>query len=171
MAKVLSTLLQSGFSIEVLGKENLERVASYLEGHLQNQQGLLGFGQIPYLTSIFETNRSNAAPSVLADADDTAKAVLTLNLLERAASPDDLIEHFKTDQGHFRTYPGERDASFSANCNVLKALLHTPDVEKYESQISRITVFLCDSWWSGAVKDKWVSNEYSCYMKPKLTTV
>lgn len=54
---------------------------------------------------------------------------------------------------------------------MLNALLHTPDVEKYQSQISTIAAFLSDSWWGGAVKDKWVSNEYLCYLEPKLTSV
>lgn len=100
------------------------------------------------------------APALLADVDDTAKTILTLNLLERATSPDEMVEHFKSNEGHFRTYPGERDPSFSANCNVLKALLQDPHVEKYEHHIATIAGFLCDSWWSGAVNDKWVS-EYS----------
>ena len=100
----------------------------------------------------------SAGPLILADADDTAKAILTLFLLGRSTSLDPMIEHFRSKQGHFQTYLGERNVSFSANCNILKAILADPGLPKYESDISSITSYLCDSWWKGAVKDKWVSH-------------
>lgn len=93
---------------------------------------------------------------MLADVDDTARAILTLNLLGKETNPESMIYHFKSEHGHFSTYPGERNASFSANCNVLKALLESPCVKGYEMDVASITTFLCDSWWSGAIKDKWV---------------
>ena len=96
----------------------------------------------------------STGPSVLADADDTAKAILTLYLLGRTTSLDAMIEHFRLKQGHFQTYLGERDDSFSANCHILKAILVDPGLPKYESDVSRIMSYLCDSWWKGAVKDK-----------------
>ncbi len=74
--------------------------------------------------------------------------------------PDRMIDQFKSKNGHIQTYPGERDASFSANCNVLMALLSSPDVELHEACISSIATFLCDSWWSGASSDKWVGDEF-----------
>ena len=43
-SQVVSTFLQGGFSVESLGKENLESIASYLEQHYHAQDGLLGFG-------------------------------------------------------------------------------------------------------------------------------
>lgn len=104
-------------------------------------------------------DRSIIAPLLLADADDTAKALLTLNLSGKAAKPDQMIDHFQSKNGHFRTYPGEIGASFSANCNVLKALTHTPNVEGYFSSIRNIVTFLSDSWWSGIPKDKWVGGD------------
>lgn len=70
-----------------------------------------------------------------------------------------MIDRFKSENGHFRTYPGERDASFSANCNVLKAILHSPNLEEYSSCIADIVTFLSDAWWSGTTKDKWVRGE------------
>lgn len=45
LLQILSTLLESGFTAEILGKTNLDRVTIYLEKHLQDQEGLLGFGQ------------------------------------------------------------------------------------------------------------------------------
>ncbi len=110
---------------------------------------------------VFGTYRPYTAPCVPADADDTAKALLTLNLLKKQTSPESMINHFRSKYKHFLTYPGERDASFSANCNVLKALLESPDVNCYKAEVSSIASFLCDSWWSGAVKDKWVCHQYS----------
>ena len=92
-----------------------------------------------------------------ADADDSAKAILTLNLLGRQANAKSLTEHFRSKNGHFCTYPGERDASFSANCNVLRALLETPQVQDHAADITSILTFLCETWWSGGIRDKWVS--------------
>ncbi|MCJ1344331.1 hypothetical protein MMC31_002534, partial [Peltigera leucophlebia] len=109
MTWVLSTLIHAGFPIKSLGEENVDKIACCLQEHLQMQQGLLGF-----------------CPSVLADAGDTAKAILTLYLLGRTTSLDAMIEHFRSKQGHFQTYLGERDVSFSANCNILKAILGDP---------------------------------------------
>ena len=54
------------------------------------------------------------------------------------------------------TYVGERDPSFSANCNVLMAFLHIYDVQEYIPYIISITTFLCDTWREGLIRDKWV---------------
>ena len=105
---------------------------------------------------MLQTDQLIIAPSVLADADDSAKVLLTLNLLGRGVLPDRMITQFKSENGHFRTYPGERDVSFSANCNVLIALLQSPNVEVYSSCISNIATYLSDAWWTGASRDKWV---------------
>ncbi|KAL9062537.1 MAG: hypothetical protein Q9161_009791 [Pseudevernia consocians] len=142
---VLSTLFQGTFSVDTLDKKHLDRITSYLRNLFNRQKGLLGF-----------------APSVLADADDTAKTILTLNHQGEQVDPGQMITHFKTKQNHFCTYPGERNASFSANCNVLQALLSCHNVQDYSLQISSVTIFLCDSWWGGAVLDKWnQSSQYS----------
>ena len=99
----------------------------------------------------------DTAPSVPVDADDTARTILALQLLGRDASTQQLIDHFQSDNGYFRTYLGERDASFSANCNVLLALLYSSDIQQNILQIVRTFTFLCDSWWAGKARDKWVS--------------
>ena len=93
---------------------------------------------------------------MLADADDTAKAVLTLNLLGRNTSPEQMISAFKSEDGHILTYPDERNASFSANCNALIAMLRAPEVSKHIQLIESLTEYLCQSWSSGRLKDKWV---------------
>ena len=97
------------------------------------------------------------APRIQADADDSARVVLTLNLLGRPAKVEPVVSDFRTKSRHFCTYPGERNASFSANCNILMAILHAPDRDKYDSDIVNILEYLCDCWWNGAIKDKWVS--------------
>jgi hypothetical protein len=93
---------------------------------------------------------------VLADAEDTAKVLLSLNLLENGASPEQMSAAFES-PSHSRTYAGERNPSFSANYSVLYALLHTPQIGKYSQQICVAAAFLCRSGWEGGAKDKWVS--------------
>lgn len=99
------------------------------------------------------------APSIQSDADDTAKALYVLNQLGSNRSVDSMVQKFEV-KGHFQTYPAERDASFSANCNVLLTLLHQKDVGIYQSQIYKCVRFLTRCWWNtdGPIQDKWVSN-------------
>ena len=94
----------------------------------------------------------------MADADDTAKGLIVLNLLGNSVLANRMIEEFEV-ESHFRTYPLERDSSFSANCNVLLALLYQPQPANYAPQIKKTLAFLCDTWWQtdGPLKDKWVS--------------
>lgn len=68
-----------------------------------------------------------------------------------------MIDAFESDT-HFRTYGMERNPSFTANCNVLSALLEQPEPERYSAQITKITDFLCNQWWESDedIKDKWV---------------
>jgi len=98
------------------------------------------------------------APLVGSDADDTAKAITTLEILGRRASPDNMIKKFEA-RDHFRTYGFERNPSFSANCNVLKALLHAqPSPNQYAAEIEKAIRFICNCWWGthGNIADKWV---------------
>lgn len=60
---------------------------------------------------------------------------------------------------HFQTYKGERNESFSANCNVLNALLHVEDLSAYFPTISKAVRFLCNAWYHAEIKDKWVRLE------------
>ncbi|TID14750.1 CAAX prenyl protease 1 [Venturia nashicola] len=142
---VISTLLEAGFSANSLGRVNLDAIAEKLQQNLDKANGLIGF-----------------APSVGHDADDTSKALLTLELLGKDASPESLIAEYEGSH-HFRTYASERDPSLSANCNVLVALLHHPHPQQYLGQIEKCTRFICDEWYrtDGSISDKWnLAQEY-----------
>lgn len=97
------------------------------------------------------------APTALPDVDDTAKAIAALRYLDRPANPDALLHAFET-ESHFRTYQGERNPSFSSNCNVLISLLILEDPTAYVSQIVKAANFLCKQVINGDVIDKWVSD-------------
>ena len=100
------------------------------------------------------------APRLLADADDTAKTIYTLSQLGRQISPDHMIMEFEAND-HFKTYKYERNSSFSANCNILLALLHTAHVDIYAPCILKIVKFICGSWATTTIRDKWnLSLEY-----------
>ena len=98
------------------------------------------------------------ATGTLVDADDTAKALLTLNLLGVPSDLNRLIAEFES-ATHFRTFKQESSASLSTNCNVLDALLHSPSPEQHIETISKVAEYLCDAWYSGQIKDKWVGFE------------
>ncbi|EHA49536.1 ent-kaurene synthase [Pyricularia oryzae 70-15] len=135
---VLSTLLHAGFTEKQLGPAARE-VANVLNRVFETENGVVGF-----------------VPSIMADADDTAKTLSALNMMGFRKPATRMIEDFETET-HFRTYPSERDSSFSANCNVLLALLHHPAPSQHTSQIKKVAGFLCNKWWNtdGAIKDKW----------------
>jgi len=90
--------------------------------------------------------------------DDSAKIVTTLNLLGVHIPAQRLCEIYETST-HFRVYPAERNASFSANCNALAALLHQADIKMYQAQVMKLAKFLCDRQWHAdeEIEDKWVS--------------
>lgn len=91
----------------------------------------------------------------MSDSDDTAKGLLTLSLLGHSVNPTAMITQFES-TSRFLTYPTERNPSLSANCNILDCLLHLPRPNEYNTQISKIVTFLCDTWDTGLVTDKWV---------------
>lgn len=112
---------------------------------------------------------SQPAPNVGKDADDTAKGIISLTMLasssnaqekhvQSASLTEAMIKNFEV-ESHFQTYESERDPSFSANCNVLQALLYQSDPSLYQVQIWKVAEFLSNSWWEshGAPEDKWVS--------------
>jgi hypothetical protein len=57
---------------------------------------------------------------------------------------------------HFKTYNLESTESFSANCNVLIAILSSENLSTYLPQISKALSFLCQVWYNGKLSDKWV---------------
>lgn len=64
------------------------------------------------------------------------------------------------------TYVGESNPSFSANCNILNALLHMPNLETLNGPIELAINFLCDSWDEGQIDDKWVNSQVTLRLKP-----
>ncbi|KAK3637396.1 hypothetical protein LTR56_008711 [Elasticomyces elasticus] len=142
----MSTLLEGGFDLATLAPFHTSRAADFLRTQLNAGKGAVGF-----------------APGLGADADDTSKALLILNLLHHETSLDSLLKHFESDL-YFKTYSLERDPSFSANCNVLAALLHAPDPTKYAAQIEKVVRFLLGIYQEQGlnIRDKWnISSLYS----------
>ncbi|KAK3679774.1 hypothetical protein LTR78_000150 [Recurvomyces mirabilis] len=142
----LSTLLEGGFDFTKISPFHATKAASFLEAQLAAGKGAVGF-----------------APGLGADADDTAKSMLILRLLKQDVSIDPLLQHFESD-AYFKTYPLERDPSFSANCNVLAALLHAAEPAKYSSQIEKVVKFLLSVYQDHGlrIRDKWnISPLYS----------
>jgi len=148
---MLSTLLRAGFSPSDLESPELTKMTEVLQASFEKENGALGF-----------------APFFEPDVDDTAKTISTLSMLGQPVSAARMIEVFEADS-HFRTYAGERDPSFTANCNALLALLHQPDVSQHASQVLKISKFLNDYWWNadGRIKDKW----NTCYLYPSVLLV
>ena len=109
-----------------------------------------------HMIRLRKANLTFLVPTLMADADDTAKTIISLNTLGKRVRPDRLIEVFENG-GHFRTYAGERNPSFSANCNILSALLHSAEPDQYLREIELALQFLCDLHSSGDMRDKWVS--------------
>lgn len=142
----LSTLLKAGFDLPSNDSFNVQKACSYLLGVLTAEKGAIGF-----------------VPSVCADADDTAKTILVLSLLRENVLPDGMFKAFEV-ENHFKTYPLERDPSFSANCNVLLALLHLENPSQYTHQIEKATRFLFTHFRESNlnVRDKWVSDISNC---------
>ncbi|MCJ1290881.1 hypothetical protein MMC34_002423 [Xylographa carneopallida] len=142
----MSTLLKGQVIPKEVCCESLSVIKRFLEVELSNGPGVIGF-----------------APGVLEDADDTAKTILTLTLLESDIDPGPMLERFRT-RDCFMTYVGESDPSFSANCNILIAMLHRPSLDSLEDPIEMATTFLCRTWLQGNVKDKWNLSPYYSMM-------
>jgi hypothetical protein len=81
--------------------------------------------------------------------------ISVFSLLGESGGVDGLLAHFETPT-HFVSYPGERNASFSVNCNVLLCLLRRVDVSRLTGQVVKTTSFLVQLWYDSEVKDKWV---------------
>ncbi|OTA98362.1 hypothetical protein M426DRAFT_17493 [Hypoxylon sp. CI-4A] len=140
VAWALTTLLGTGIELD---KTQSAKISTFLKEALDDQNGTVGF-----------------APSTLPDADDTARALLALMYMGEDYSLDGLIKTFEG-QDHFKTYEGERNASFSANCNVLICLLTSeePAALKYAPQMAKAATFLCNEVFHENVKEKWHKHE------------
>ncbi|OJK02338.1 hypothetical protein ASPACDRAFT_1886662 [Aspergillus aculeatus ATCC 16872] len=133
----LSTLLESGHSTQQLGEDAVHKLTTFVTRQLEESDGVCGF-----------------APGVVPDADDTAKCIFFLNSTGRQTSCDRMVEVFE-DEAHFKTYDLEVTDSFSANCNVLKALLTSSNPARHQPQISKVLRYLCQRWHRGGLTDKW----------------
>ncbi|KAI9692681.1 MAG: hypothetical protein M1820_009475 [Bogoriella megaspora] len=143
----LSTLLEAGFTADELDAESVSVLADYLTGSLSEGNGTIGF-----------------ASQILPDADDTAKAFQALYCLGKTSvDVNPMIDAFES-EGCFRTYSLERNPSFSANCNVLKALLSDPNPKRYTQRISTTISYLCKTWMSQPLVDKWNTVPEYCIM-------
>ncbi|KAK3942833.1 Copalyl diphosphate synthase [Diplogelasinospora grovesii] len=135
---VLTTLASVGVPI---GEAEKSAFGHLLRQALVAQKGLLGF-----------------APGSFPDADDTANGLEALHYLGQSSSVEPLIQAYEASE-HFITYPGERNSSFSANCNVLILLLVRADRAQYLPQIAKAVKFLTSQVFRGHVKEKWHLSE------------
>ncbi|EED14438.1 polyprenyl-diphosphate synthase, putative [Talaromyces stipitatus ATCC 10500] len=142
----LSTLLKVGYDLSSF--PSIDKIRSYLHDAYVAENGILGF-----------------TPFVGADADDTATTILVLGLLNQPVSVDGMLKEFE-EENHFKTYSQERNPSFSANCNVLLALLYTPDPSLYCCQIEKAIRFLHKQFTDSEldVRDKWNLSPYYSWM-------
>jgi hypothetical protein len=134
----LSTLLKVGYNLN--SAPYIENIKSYLHDAYVAEKGILGF-----------------TPFVGADADDTATTILVLNLLNQPVSVAAMLKEFE-EENHFKTYSQERNPSFSANCNVLLALLYSHEPSLHSTQIGKAINFLYKQFTESEldVRDKWV---------------
>ncbi|EED11984.1 terpene synthase family protein [Talaromyces stipitatus ATCC 10500] len=145
---VISTLLENGPPLDKIHMEQFGIITGFLKDQLHTHGEVIGF-----------------ASGVIADADDTARIILTLNLAGINISPNQLIKTFKHID-HFQTYVGERNPSISTNCNVLDALLHTADPDVHIVEIALIIRFLYKLYSKGELNDKW--NTSAMYVRMLL---
>ncbi|KAI6361816.1 hypothetical protein MCOR25_006382 [Pyricularia grisea] len=118
---VLSALTHAGFSAEQLGSSATE-VAHVLDRAFEAGSDAVGF-----------------VPNIMVDADETAKMLSLINRFGIAKSAANLVQDYETGS--------HRDTSFSANCNILLALLHQPNAVEYIDQIAKLLEVICTFWW------------------------
>ena len=125
---------------------NLQPLKDYFNTLISNQGGLIGF-----------------APGILPDADDTARCLLTAELLGEQVDFSPMISKFRAEPC-FKTYEMERNPSFSANCNVLLALVSSRNVQGHGQEIEAISKYLLTLWRAGNVSDKWNRSSHYSFM-------
>jgi hypothetical protein len=137
-------------------------LGEFLKERLEEQDGLVGFGILnsTKLSSAEEliADTHAKAPHMFTDVDDTAKTLEALHHLGFECSVTSLVHTFESSE-HFVTYPGERNPSLSANCNVLIALLLCEDGVEHLPQIAKVTRYLTNVAFKGKIREKWVSHD------------
>ena len=130
----------------ILNGHGHEQLATFLATILDRQHGVVGF-----------------APGIIEDADDTARSLIVLQYLGAEHDPSSMVTNFQRED-HFCTYANERNRSFSANCNVLLALLGVTEVRQYLPQIELVSQFLLRAWKTNKISDKWNLTPYYANM-------
>lgn len=82
--------------------------------------------------------------------------ISALGLLGKDVSVQRMLSEFENST-HFYTYAGERNPSYSSNCNVCMCLLRRDNVFDYTTQVVKSAAFLSRHWYAGNTKDKWVT--------------
>ena len=91
----------------------------------------------------------------IADADDTAVALILLNALGLPADVG-ILQGFATRSGHFATFPFERHTSVGVNVHVLHALLRLPGYPNAERVIGDLLDYIASEQRGGLYwLDKW----------------
>ena len=96
----------------------------------------------------------------VADADDTAVALILLNELGQSVDPT-ILQTFASANGYFVSFPLERHSSVGVNLHVLHALLRVPGYPDREAVIDRLLDYfeaqqIGGSYWL----DKWHISPY-----------
>lgn len=96
----------------------------------------------------------------IADADDTAVALLLLHDQGEAVDPA-VLQAFTLPGGHFAGFPHERHASVGVNVHVLHALLRVPGYPDQERTVACLLDFLVSQQLHGVYwLDKWHISPY-----------
>lgn len=96
----------------------------------------------------------------VADADDTAVALLLLHELGETVDPN-VLRSFATPDGHFASFPHERHSSVGVNLHVLHALLRVPGYHGLQQAVQRILAYLVEQQAGGLYwTDKWHISPY-----------
>ncbi|KAE8423113.1 terpenoid cyclases/protein prenyltransferase alpha-alpha toroid [Aspergillus pseudocaelatus] len=141
---VLTALLENRFTADNLGVDQVDSIIRIIHGSLN--EGVTGATRV-----------------WLPDADDTSRALLTLNLQGYQISPKGLVDKFEV--GHcvetFDNRMPNRVNSVSVNASVLSSLLHSPDPSAFTAQIEKVARFICSRWKAtGKFEDHWNISEY-----------
>ncbi|PYI10684.1 hypothetical protein BO78DRAFT_414321 [Aspergillus sclerotiicarbonarius CBS 121057] len=140
----LSTLLMSLGLPSADALAHLRPLGGCFESLLSHQNGLVGF-----------------APGILPDADDTARVLMTVEFLGTETDSGAMVQGFRS-ATCFKTYDFERNPSFSANCNVLLALVSSSTAQHHVLEIRATVDYLLGLWRTDNVSDKWnISSHYS----------
>lgn len=103
---------------------------------------------------------SLSATFPIADADDTAVALLLLHELGEAVDPA-VLQAFAVPGGYFASFPRERHSSVGVNLHVLHALLRVPGYPDHARVVDRLLDYVASQQAGGLYwLDKWHISPY-----------